>query len=892
MMMFEDYLNNQPKKSEKPAPTPLMRQYEQIKRKHPTAILLFRVGDFYETFGQDAIKAARILDITLTKRANGSASEIELAGFPYHALDNYLPKLVRAGERVAICDQLEDPKTAKGIVKRGITELVTPGLTLSDNVLENKKNNYLASIFIDEKAKDRNKSVGISFLDLSTGEFLATEGSLDYVEKLLQGFLPAELIYAKPQKKLIETLLSVECSTFPIEEWIYSQEYAYEKLIQHFKTQSLKGFGFEERSLGIWAAGAILFYLETTEHYQTTHITHLARIDQEKYVWLDKFTIRNLEILRPQHENGTSLWDILDVTQTPMGARMLRKWLTLPLKSKTEIEERQEKVAYFVAHDEQRATLRHTLKEVGDLERLVSKIATGRINPREMVKLKNTLALLPALKTLLLETPLLADFGENLALCTRLLNLLTEQLHPEPPLLLHAGNVIKSGVFQDLDEYREISTNSKNILEKIRQEEAQRTGIASLKISYNKVFGYYIEVRNTYKNRVPKEWIRKQTLTAAERYITPQLKELEEKILAAEERISTLEAQYYEALVAQAMLEVLPIQKNAQILAQIDVLTSFAVVAEKYRYTRPQISDSHIIDIKGGRHPVIERSLEWQAAKSGVHMEYVPNDLYLDSEKQQIIIITGPNMAGKSALLRQTALIVLMAQIGSFVPAQTAQIGIVDKIFTRVGASDNLSQGESTFMVEMTETASILNNLSERSLVLMDEIGRGTSTYDGISIAWAIVEYLHEHPTFRAKTLFATHYHELNELANLYPRIRNFNVSVREIGGKIVFLRKLQAGGSSHSFGINVAQLAGMPRSVVLRASEMMAHFEKMKSQRESNPQMAQMAAQMPQWEQGDKNALPPQYEILKQKLSELDINRVSPVEALLKLHELQNLIR
>ena len=854
--------------------TPLMKQYNAIKAKHPGALLLFRVGDFYETFGEDAVKASKILDIVLTKRANGAASHIELAGFPHHSLDNYLPKLVRAGNRVAICDQLEDPKEVKGIVKRGVTELVTPGLSFNDNVLDKKRNNYLASIHFGKT------SLGIAFLDLSTGEFMVAEGSGSYIEKLLQSFSPAEVIYSKRAKPEAALLLKDDYVTFHCEDWVFQYDYTYEKLNNHFETLNLKGFGIENLEHGIVAAGAILYYLEETEHKEVKHIASISRIAEEKYVWLDKFTIRNLELVYAQQEGGIPLIQILDQTVTPMGSRLMKKWMVLPLKEKAQIDERLKVVEHFYAAPDLSHEILSYLKHVGDLERLISKVAVGRINPREMNQLKRALKSIVPIKELLKgqSNASLKKLADQINTCDFLLEKIEKELLEDAPMLIHQGGIIKNGVDEQLDEYRKLANSGKDYLLQIQQREVQRTQISSLKIAYNKVFGYYLEVSNTHKDKVPADWIRKQTLVNAERYITEELKEYEEKILHAEERLIALEQKYFNMLVQDAGEYVTQIQQNAKLLATLDCLLSFAQIARSNHYSKPKITDSDVLEIKDGRHPVIEKQLP-------VGEDYVPNDIYLDHKSQQIIIITGPNMAGKSALLRQTALIVLMAQMGSFVPASYARIGIIDKVFTRVGASDNLSKGESTFMVEMTETASILNNLSDRSLVLMDEIGRGTSTYDGISIAWSIVEFLHNHPKFKAKTLFATHYHELNQLAEDFTRVKNFNVSVKEVGNKVIFMRKLQAGGSEHSFGIHVAQMAGMPNPVVLRASEIMRHLEKDKAlnvQKEKIKEMPKNNYQLSLFE------MDPKFKEAKELLDAVDINTISPVEALLKLNEIK----
>lgn len=854
--------------------TPLMKQYNAIKAKHPGALLLFRVGDFYETFGEDAIKASKVLDIVLTKRANGAASHIELAGFPHHSLDTYLPKLVRAGHRVAICDQLEDPKEAKGIVKRGVTELVTPGLSFNDNVLDKRKNNFLASIYFG------NEILGISFLDLSTGEFMCAEGSQSYIEKLLQSFSPSEVIFSKAAKSRASEVLKDNYSTFHCEDWVFQFDYTYEKLINHFATQNLKGFGIENLGQGIVAAGAVLYYLEETEHREVKHIASISRIAEEKYVWLDKFTIRNLELVYPQQEGGIPLIQVLDHSITPMGSRMMKKWMVLPLKEKEPIEERLKVVEHFYNEVEAGEEILTHLKHIGDLERIISKVAVGRINPREMNQLKRALKNTLPIKSLLKagKNNSLRKLSDQINPSEFLLEKIERELQEEAPMLIHQGGIINDGVDAELDEYRGLANTGKDYLLKLQQREIQATGIFSLKIAFNKVFGYYLEVTNSHKDKVPQEWIRKQTLVNAERYITPELKEYEEKILNAEERMIAIEQRYFMALIQDASEYVPQIQQNARILATVDCLLSFARVARSNQYCKPKIADTDSLEIKDGRHPVIEKQLP-------VGEPYVPNDIYLDNDAQQIIIITGPNMAGKSAILRQTALIVLMAQMGSFVPASYARIGIIDKVFTRVGASDNLSRGESTFMVEMTETASILNNLSDRSLVLMDEIGRGTSTYDGISIAWSIVEFLHNHPKFRAKTLFATHYHELNQLAEDFPKIKNYNVSVKEVGNKVIFMRKLKEGGSEHSFGIHVAQMAGMPNHVVLRASEIMVYLEKDKSIHNQNEKIKEIPKNNYQLSLFEMD---PKFKEAKEMLEKIDINTISPVEALIKLNEIK----
>lgn len=853
--------------------TPLQKQYNAIKAKYPGALLLFRVGDFYETFGQDAIAASKVLDIVLTKRGNGSASETALAGFPHHSLDTYLPRLVRAGHRVAICDQLEDPKFVKGIVKRGVTELVTPGLSFNDNVLNRKQNNFLASIFASANA------VGVSFLDLSTGEFYAAQGTETYILKLVQGFAPSEIIFSKPTREKFESLFREEYSTFALDEWVYGYDYAYEKLTNQFKTASLKGFGIEDYGEAIIAAGAILHYLEETEHKDTSHIASISRIDEDRYVWLDKFTIRNLEIVNSQNEGGVPLIEILDCTVTPMGSRQLRKWMILPLKEKAPIEERLSIVDTLYNDSTLAEKVAEPLKQITDLERLISKVAVNRINPREMLQLKRSLKCIGPIREQLKdhESPALKKMADQLHTCELLVDKIELELREDVSIASNQGGLIKEGIDAELDELQKIAFSGKDYLLQIQKREVERTGINSLKISFNKVFGYYLEVSNANKDKVPSDWIRKQTLVNAERYITEELKVYEEKILHAEEKLTAIEQRIFMALIQAAAAYIPQIQQNARVIAQLDCLLSFATVAARNKYTRPQINESLIVDIKAGRHPVIEKQLP-------VGESYVPNDVFLDSDKQQVMIITGPNMAGKSALLRQTALIVLMAQMGSFVPAEAASIGLVDKVFTRVGASDNLSRGESTFMVEMTETASILNNLSNRSLILMDEIGRGTSTYDGVSIAWAIVEYLHNHKDFKPKTLFATHYHELNQLEEDLTRVKNFNVSVKEVGDKIIFMRKLKEGGSEHSFGIHVAQLAGMPNRVVFRANEILHFLEKDKHKNEQREKVREVPKPTPQMTLFEAD---PRFKEIEEKLSKIDINTISPVEALLKLNEL-----
>jgi DNA mismatch repair protein MutS len=865
----------------KPRETPLNRQYNQIKSKYPGAMLLFRVGDFYETFGEDAIRASRILGIVLTKRNNGGAQE-ELAGFPHHSLDTYLPKLVRAGERVAICDQLEDPAVAKGIVRRGVTELVTPGVSYNDNVLDIRRNNYLAAIHFG-----KSDVFGIALLDISTGEFLTTQGTSSYIEKLLQSFAPSEVLYCKKHREQFTELFGDKFHTFTFEDWAFTHDFGYNLLIKHFQTNSLKGFGIESLTEGIVAAGVIMRYLADTEHREVQHITRITRLDEEKYVWLDRFTIRNLELVYAQQEGGVPLIDILDKTVTPMGARLLRKWLVLPLKDKAPIEERLNTVEFFLQNNELTEELTNHLRQIGDLERLISKVAARRISPREMGQLKRALGHIKPIKAAPASeggatSGALAKYLDQLNPCEFLLEKIEKELRDDAPIVTNQGGMIKSGVDAELDRLHELAFAGKDYLLKAQNREIERTGITSLKIAYNKVFGYYLEVTNSHKDKVPADWIRKQTLVNAERYITPELKEYEDKILTAEDKIFTIEQRIFNDLMLAANDYVTAIQQNARVISVLDALVSFTVIAQKNNYCKPKINEDKALKIKEGRHAVIEQQLP-------LGESYVPNDLYLDDESQQIIIITGPNMAGKSALLRQTALIVLMAQIGCYVPAAEAEIGLVDKIFTRVGASDNLSRGESTFMVEMIETASILNNLSERSLVLMDEIGRGTSTYDGVSIAWSIAEFLHNHPKCRAKTLFATHYHELNQLADDFPRIKNYNVAVKEANNKVIFLRKLKEGGSEHSFGIHVAQMAGMPQGIVLRSNDILHSLEKSHQRQETNKAVKEMPKvnyQMSIFEPQD-----PKIEELKTKLKTIDINTLSPIEALLKLNELKRLV-
>ncbi len=873
-LLFDLPQTRKESEARRPVETPLMKQYNAIKAKYPGALLLFRVGDFYETFGQDAVLASKVLDIVLTRRANGAASEIELAGFPHHALEAYLPKLVRAGHRVAICDQLEDPKFAKGVVKRGVTELVTPGVAFNDNVLDRGRNNFLASYFPGKEV------AGIAFLDISTGEFFASQGNDDHVRKLIQGFGPSEIIFPKSYREKMDALFGDAYAHFAVDDWAYSHEFGYERLTTHFKTSSLKGFGIDNLKEAIAAAGAILHYLELTEHKERGHIASISRIEEDHFVWLDPFTIRNLELVQAQHDGGVSLLHVLDRTVTPMGSRQMRKWVVLPLKEAQRIEERLHIVELLLKGEELAEGLLEHLRTVADLERLIGKVAAGRINPRELVQLKRSLKVVRPIRELLdrSETPALKKISSQLDPCDFLVDKLQQELKEDVSILSNQGDLICDGIDAELDELRKIAYSGKDYLLQIQKREAARTGISSLKISFNKVFGYYLEVSNTNKDKVPADWIRKQTLVNAERYITEELKEYEEKILHAEEKIMAIEQKLFRELIVQTADFTPAIQQDARLLAALDCLLSFAQVAVANRYTRPEINSGVSLDIKAGRHPVIEPQLP-------VGENYVPNDVYLDNETQQIIIITGPNMAGKSALLRQTALIVLMAQIGCFVPADSARIGLVDKVFTRVGASDNLSRGESTFMVEMIETASILNNLSERSLILMDEIGRGTSTYDGVSIAWAIVEYLHDHKECRPKTLFATHYHELNQLAEDHPRVKNFNVSVKEVGDKIIFLRKLKEGGSEHSFGIHVAQMAGMPNRIVLRAADILKFLEKEKQRSEPAKKPGKSVPPAASTERSQLKAL-------RELLANVDINAISPIEALLKLNEVMGALK
>jgi DNA mismatch repair protein MutS len=867
--------------------TPLMKQYNTIKGKYPDALLLFRVGDFYETFGADAIKAANILGIVLTKRANGSANYIELSGFPHHSLDTYLPKLVRAGQRVAICDQLEDPKLTKTIVKRGVTELVTPGVSYNDKVLDHKSNNFLASVYIGDKIS------GVSFLDVSTGEFLVAQGNLDYIDKLLQSFRPTEVLFQKNKKKIFIENFGEKFYIYGLDDWAFTSEFGNELLLKHFGTKSLKGFGVENLEQGIIAAGAALHYLADTAHDKVKHISTISRIEEEKYVWLDRFTIRNLELFGSHNDNAKTLIDVLDQTVSPMGSRMLKRWLALPLKDKAPIEERLEVVDYFLSKTQITTDLIEQLKLIGDLERIISKVATARISPKEVVQLKRALLAIEPIKLACenSKNKSLQKIAEQLNPCKSVIARIEKEITADPPYLVAKGNVIAEGVNDELDDLRKISYSGKDYLLQIQQRESERTGISSLKIAFNNVFGYYLEVTNTHKDKVPADWMRKQTLSNAERYITPELKEYEEKILGAEEKILALEVKLFNDLVITLMDFIPVIQLNASLVARLDCLLSFANIAHKNNYVRPHIFENDVLDIKDGRHPVIEKQLP-------IGEEYIANDVYLDNDKQQMIIITGPNMSGKSALLRQTALIVLMAQMGSFVPAKHANLGLVDKIFTRVGASDNISSGESTFMVEMNETASILNNLSNKSLILLDEIGRGTSTYDGISIAWAIAEYIHENPSAKAKTLFATHYHELNEMTNTMHRIKNFNVSVKEVGNKVLFMRKLLPGGSEHSFGIHVAKMAGMPKKVLDRANQLLKQLEGQRETKNANNEIGNANTKEKQTSSIDEGMQlsffqlnDPVLENIKEELQKTDINTLTPIEALMKLNEIKKMI-
>ena len=860
--------------------TPMMKQFNEIKAKHPDAILLFRCGDFYETFSGDAIKASQVLGITLTKRANGSGKTIELAGFPHHALDTYLPKLVRAGMRVAICDQLEDPKLTKKIVKRGVTELVTPGVSYSDTTLNHKENTFLASVYLNKS------QAGVSFLDISTGEYLVAEGTIEYVDKLLNSFGPKEVLFDRSKRKDFETLFGTKYFTYALEDWAFNPDSAYERLLKHFETKNLKGFGVDNLSNGVVAAGAILHYLDLTHHQQTGHITQLSRIEEERYVWLDRFTVRNLELYGSINEGAKTLLDVIDKTISPMGARMLKRWIAFPLKDVKPINERLSVVEFFFKNPDLKLLLEHNITLIGDLERIISKVAVGRINPREVVQLKVALKAIEPIKKacLLAENETLRKIADQLNVCAVISEKIENEINNDPPNFIHRGGVIKSGVNADLDELRQLAYSGKDFLQKIQERESDETGIPSLKINFNSVFGYYIEVRNTHKDKVPETWIRKQTLVNAERYITQELKVYEEKILGAEEKILAIETLLFNEMVSSLIDYITAIQLDSNLIAQLDCLLSFTKVSTENKYIRPEITDTDVLDIKQGRHPVIEKQLP-------IGETYIANDVYLDSTTQQIIIITGPNMSGKSALLRQTALITLMAQIGCFVPVESAKIGVVDKIFTRVGASDNISLGESTFMVEMNEAASILNNLSNRSLILFDELGRGTSTYDGISIAWAIVEYIHEHSSCKPKTLFATHYHELNEMEKSFHRIKNYNVTVKEVDKKVIFLRKLVRGGSEHSFGIHVAKMAGMPQSIVKRSEQILLQLETDNRQSGIAKPVGEIAQQREGFQLSFFKLDDPVLEQIRDEIKNLDINNLTPVEALNKLSEVKRII-
>jgi DNA mismatch repair protein MutS len=858
-----------------PKETPLMKQYNEIKNKYPDACLLFRVGDFYETFGEDAVRASQILGITLTKRGAGSETETALAGFPHHSINTYLPKLVKAGLRVAICDQLEDPKMTKTIVKRGVTELVTPGVSMNDEVLQSKSNNFLAAVHFGKK------SLGVAFLDVSTGEFLVSQGNEEYIDKLLQNFRPSEILIPKQFKNQFHSVFGDDFHNFFLEDWVYKEDFALESLTKHFQTNSLKGFGVEELTEGLIASGAILYYLSETQHNKIQHITNIQRIAEDAYVWMDKFTIRNLELYHSYNPNAVTLLDVIDKTLSPMGARLLKRWLALPLKDITKIRNRHEVISYLKSNPEVLQQIQYQIKQISDLERLISKVATGKISPREVNFLKDSLDAIIPIKTLALasENEALRIIGDSLHACELLREKIKTTIQEDAPVSVNKGNAIAVGVHVELDELRAISSTGKGYLEELEQRESAASGIPSLKVSFNNVFGYYIEVRNTHKDKVPAEWIRKQTLVNAERYITEELKEYESKILGAEEKIHQLESQLFEQLVNWIATYIKHVQLNANLIAQLDCLTSFTQLAIDNKYVCPDLDESYDLEIKEGRHPVIEKQLP-------VGVPYISNDVYLDRETQQIIMITGPNMSGKSAILRQTALIVLMAQMGSFVPAESVRMGVVDKIFTRVGASDNISMGESTFMVEMNETASILNNISERSLVLLDEIGRGTSTYDGISIAWAISEYLHEHPN-KPKTLFATHYHELNEMEVTFDRIQNFNVSVKELKDTVLFIRKLVKGGSAHSFGIHVAKMAGMPQIVIQKAQKLLKQLEK----RHSSEELSGIKSANDELQLSFFNLDDPLLEDIKEEIMNIDINTLTPVEALMKLNEIKRML-
>ncbi len=855
--------------------TPLMKQYNEIKRKYPDACLLFRVGDFYETFGEDAIRASKILGIVLTKRGAGSETETALAGFPHHSLNTYLPKLVKAGLRVAICDQLEDPKMTKTIVKRGVTELITPGVSLNDEVLQSKSNNFLASVYFGKKI------IGVSFLDVSTGEFLTAQGNDEYIDKLLQNFNPSEVLIPKVDKTTFRETFGEDYNHFYLEDWIYKEDYAVETLTNHFQTSTLKGFGIEELQEAVIASGAILYYLSETQHNKRQHITSIQRIAEDAYIWMDRFTIRNLELYHSYNPNAVTLLDVIDKTLSPMGGRLLKRWMALPLKDQKKIEQRHEVVAYLKENQEVLKSIQFQIKQISDLERLISKIATGKVSPREVIYLKDSLEAMLPIKELALESPQQAVkiIGDSLHSCELLREKIKATLHQEAPVAIAKGNAIAKGINTELDELRAISTSGKEFLDGIERRESEKTGISSLKISFNNVFGYYIEVRNAHKDKVPEEWIRKQTLVNAERYITEELKEYETKILGAEEKIYKLELALFEELVHWIATYIKPVQLNANLIAQLDCLTSFAQLAIENHYICPELDDTFELAIQNGRHPVIEKQLP-------VGVPYIANDVFLDRETQQLIMITGPNMSGKSAILRQTALIVLLAQMGSFVPADSVRMGVVDKIFTRVGASDNISMGESTFMVEMNETASILNNLSDRSLILLDEIGRGTSTYDGISIAWAIAEFLHEHPS-KPKTLFATHYHELNEMTELLPRIQNFNVSVKELKDTVLFIRKLVKGGSAHSFGIHVAKMAGIPQMVILKAQKILKKLEK----NHSGDALSGLKNEKAEMQMSFFNLDDPLLEEIKEEILNLDINTLTPIEAMMKLNEIKRML-
>ncbi|MCX6266230.1 MAG: DNA mismatch repair protein MutS [Bacteroidetes bacterium] len=873
---------SKPKES---AETPLMKQYNAIKAKYPDALLLFRVGDFYETFGEDAIRASNILGIVLTRRANGSGTYMELAGFPHHSLDLYLPKLVKAGLRVAICDQLEDPKLTKTIVKRGVTELVTPGVSYHDKILEQKENNFLAGVHLESKVS------GISFLDISTGEFYLAQGSFEYIDKLIQSFRPSEVIIQKNKRQEFTELFGSKFYISTFDDWVFTTDFSHDLLLKHFGTASLKGFGVENLEMGVIAAGAALHYLAETQHDKVQHICKLSRIEEDHYLWLDRFTIRNLELLSSVNENAKTLLDVLDQTVSPMGSRQLRRWIILPLKNRQPIEERLDAVEYFTKHEEAATQFRHHFQQIGDLERLISKVAVARVNPREMIYLKRALDSIEAVKGLCESSGNegLQKIGDQLNICNLVRERIEREINPDPPALAIKGNIIREGLDAELDELRRMAYSGKDYLLQIQQREIERTGISSLKIGFTNVFGYYLEVTNIHKEKVPGDWQRKQTLVNAERYITEELKIYEEKILHAEEKMLEIELKLYSDLILFLADYIQPVQLNASLVARLDVLVSFAASAVKYKYVRPELNDTFILDIKNGRHPVIERQM-----RPGE--DYIANDVYLDDRSQQIIILTGPNMSGKSALLRQTALIVLMAQMGGFVPAERAAIGLVDKVFTRVGASDNISSGESTFMVEMNETASILNNISNRSLILLDEIGRGTSTYDGISIAWAIAEFLHQHPLFKPKVLFATHYHELNEMAGLMPRIKNYHVAVKEIQNKVIFLRKLLPGGSEHSFGIHVAKMAGMPQSVLERAGEMLHQLEESHNAEGLGKKMRAPGSRLPKAGNGYQLSFiqldDPLLQQIKEDILNTEINTLTPVEALMKLNEIKKLLK